>query len=85
MKLLFRVNRRLNKAYLLKESFGQLLDYNRPGWARRSGIFLFLPLLAKLRFDRIVTRLNVIQHGHIHVYILYVTATLIALLIWESL
>jgi hypothetical protein len=36
-------------------------------------------------FNRVVTRLNVIQHGHIHVYILYVAATLIALLIWESL
>jgi transposase len=32
---LFRVNRRLCKAYLLKESFGQLWDYQRPGWARR--------------------------------------------------
>ena len=36
-------------------------------------------------FDRMVGRLNVIQHGHVHVYILYVAATLIALLIWESL
>jgi hypothetical protein len=36
-------------------------------------------------FDRVAIRLNVIQHGHIHVYILYVAATLIALLIWESL
>jgi transposase len=35
LKLLFRVNRRLNKADLLKESFGPLWDYNRPGWARR--------------------------------------------------
>ena len=35
MKLLFKANRRLNKAYLLKESFGQLWDYKRPGWARR--------------------------------------------------
>ena len=35
LRLLFRANRRLNKAYLLKESFGQLWDYNRPGWARR--------------------------------------------------
>jgi transposase len=35
LKLLFRANRRLNKAYLLKESFSQLRDYNRPGWARR--------------------------------------------------
>jgi transposase len=25
----------LNKTNLLKESFGQLWDYNRPGWARR--------------------------------------------------
>lgn len=32
---LFRVNRRLCKAYLLKESFGQLWDYRRPAWARR--------------------------------------------------
>lgn len=36
-------------------------------------------------FDHIVSRLNVIQHGHIHVYVLYVAATLIALLIWGSL
>jgi len=35
LKLLFRANKRLNKAYLLKESFGQLWHYNRPGWARR--------------------------------------------------
>jgi transposase len=35
LKLLFKANRRLNKAYLLKESFGQLWDYQRPGWARR--------------------------------------------------
>jgi transposase len=32
---LFRVNRRLCKAYLLKESFGQLWGYQQPGWARR--------------------------------------------------
>ena len=35
LKLLFKANRRLNTAYLLKESFGQLWDYERPGWARR--------------------------------------------------
>src|SRR6516165_8935820 len=35
-------------------------------------------------FDRMVSRLNVIQHGHIHVYVLYVALTLVALLIWES-
>jgi transposase len=35
LRLLFRANRRLHTAYLLKESFGQLWDSNRPGWARR--------------------------------------------------
>lgn len=32
---LLRINRRLNVAYLLKESFGQLWDYQREGWARK--------------------------------------------------
>ena len=32
---LLRANKRLNTAYLLKESFGQLWDYEREGWARR--------------------------------------------------
>jgi transposase len=35
LRLLFAANRRLNKAYLLKESFDQLWDYRSPGWARR--------------------------------------------------
>jgi transposase len=35
LRLLFRANRRLTKAYLLKESFGQLWGYRSPGWARR--------------------------------------------------
>lgn len=35
LRELFRVNRRLNTAYLLKESFGQLWSYVHPGWARR--------------------------------------------------
>jgi transposase len=35
LKLLFRANKRLHTAYLLKESFDQLWDYSRPGWARR--------------------------------------------------
>jgi transposase len=35
LKLLLAANRRLNTAYLLKESFGQLWDYEREGWARR--------------------------------------------------
>ena len=32
---LLAANRRLNKAYLLRESFGQLWSYQREGWARR--------------------------------------------------
>jgi transposase len=32
---LLRANRRLNIAYLLKESFGQLWDYQSEAWARR--------------------------------------------------
>ena len=35
LKLLLSANKRLNTAYLLKESFGQLWDYNREAWARR--------------------------------------------------
>jgi transposase len=35
LRELFRVNHRLYKAYLLKESFGQLWDYQRAAWARR--------------------------------------------------
>jgi transposase len=35
LKQLLAANKRLNKAYLLKESFGQLWDYRREGWARR--------------------------------------------------
>jgi transposase len=35
LKLLLAANRRLNTAYLLKESFGQLWDYTSEGWARR--------------------------------------------------
>ena len=32
---LLSANKRLNTAYLLKESFGQLWDYEQEGWARR--------------------------------------------------
>lgn len=35
LKKLLRANHRLNTAYLLKESFGQMWDYQREGWARR--------------------------------------------------
>lgn len=35
LKKLLSANKRLNAAYLLKESFGQLWDYETEGWARR--------------------------------------------------
>jgi transposase len=35
LKKLLKANKRLNTAYLLKESFGQLWDYEKEGWARR--------------------------------------------------
>jgi transposase len=35
LKTLLAANQRLNTAYLLKESFGQMWRYEREGWARR--------------------------------------------------
>jgi transposase len=35
LKTLLEANKRLNTAYLLKESFGQMWDYRTEGWARR--------------------------------------------------
>ena len=35
LKILLKANKRLNTAYLLKESFGQLWDYRGELWARR--------------------------------------------------
>jgi transposase len=35
LRKLLEANKRLNTAYLLKESFGQLWDYEKAGWARR--------------------------------------------------
>lgn len=35
LKKLLGANKRLNTAYLLKETFGQLWDYQTEGWARR--------------------------------------------------
>jgi transposase len=35
LKKLLKANKRLNTAYLLKESFGQLWGYKKEGWARR--------------------------------------------------
>src|ERR1700722_17094671 len=49
LKLLLDANRRLNKAYLLKESFGQLWEYRREGWAR----LFFDNWLAALKWQRV--------------------------------
>ena len=35
LRLLLKANKRIHTAYLLKESFGQLWEYLREGWARR--------------------------------------------------
>ena len=49
LRLLFGANQRLNKAYLLKESFDQLWEYRSPGWARR----FFDNWRAALRWQRL--------------------------------
>jgi transposase len=49
LKQLLAANKRLNTAYLLKESFGQLWDYQREGWARR----FFDQWCASLKWQRL--------------------------------
>lgn len=49
LHLLLKANKRLNKAYLLKESFGQLWDYNNATWARK----FFENWKAQLRWSRL--------------------------------
>lgn len=49
LHLLLKANKRLNKAYLLKESFGQLWDYNNPTWARK----FFENWKAQLKWSRL--------------------------------
>ena len=46
---LLQANHRLNVAYLLKESFGQLWDYRREAWARR----FFENCKAELKWQRL--------------------------------
>jgi len=43
---------------------------------------LFAPIFQW--FDHVLGRLKVIQQGHVHVYVLYLVVTLIALLIWAT-
>jgi transposase len=49
LKLLLAANKRLNTAYLLKESFGQLWDYQSEAWARK----FFESWKAQLRWQRL--------------------------------
>ena len=49
LKLLLKANKRLNTAYLLRESFGQLWDYTSEAWARR----FFDNWKAQLRWQRL--------------------------------
>jgi transposase len=49
LKKLLQANKRLNTAYLLKESFGQLWDYEKEGWARR----FFENWMAALKWQRL--------------------------------
>jgi transposase len=52
LKVLLAANKRLNTAYVLKESFGQLWSYEREGWARR----FFENWRASLKWQRKVKR-----------------------------
>jgi transposase len=49
LKLLLKTNKRLNTAYLLRESFDQLWDYTSEAWARR----FFDNWKAQLRWQRL--------------------------------
>ena len=49
LKLLLAANQRLNVAYLLKESFGQLWEYNSEAWARK----FFENWRAQLKWQRL--------------------------------
>ena len=49
MRLLLAANKRLNTAYMLKESFGQLWDYETAGWARK----LFVNFQVSLKWQRL--------------------------------
>lgn len=49
LRLLLKANKRLHKAYLLKEAFGQLWDYNNPTWSRK----FFENWKAQLKWQRL--------------------------------
>jgi len=49
LKTILKANKRLNIAYLLKESFGQLWEYKQEGWARK----FFQNWKASLKWQRL--------------------------------
>ncbi len=49
LSMLLKANKRLNTAYVLKESFGQLWDYSHPAWARK----FFESWKSQLRWQRL--------------------------------
>lgn len=49
LRLLLKANKRLNTAYVLKESFAQLWDYNNPTWANK----FFENWKAQLKWQRL--------------------------------
>lgn len=49
LRMLLKANKRLHKAYVLKESFGQLWDYHNPAWARK----FFENWKSQLRWQRL--------------------------------
>ena len=49
LALLLKANKRLSRAYMMKESFGQLWDYNNPTWARK----FFENWKAQLKWSRL--------------------------------
>jgi len=49
LALLLKANKRLSKAYLLKEAFGQLWDYRNPTWAKK----FFENWKAQLKWSRL--------------------------------
>src|SRR3970040_1881982 len=60
LKTLLAANKRLHTAYLLKESFGQLWDSEREGWARR----FFENWRAALKWQRLEPYEKVDQTSH---------------------
>jgi transposase len=57
LDLLLKANKRISKAYLLKESFGQLWDYQNPTWAKK----FFENWKAQLKWSRMTAYLKFVK------------------------